>query len=100
MKQVDFGYVDKDGVTIYRTCFRKYIRSRFGLKRPESEWSTLLTETEAVFDFLVEQGIYNGYNVDSILEIPTSTGETCFSIASGCSGKICNYFTFFFIIYV
>ena len=39
MKQVDFGYVDKNGVTIYRSCFTKYITSRRALKRPKSEWS-------------------------------------------------------------
>ena len=89
MKQVDFGYVGKDGVTIYRMCFGKYIRSRITkfdnfylqiLGKPKSEWSKVVTETEAVFDFLVKQGIDNGNDVDSILEIPDSTGSTCFHI--------------------
>ena len=91
MREVDFGYVGNDGLTIYTNCFGKYLISRFRLKRPSSEWSKLVTETEAVFDFLVEQGINNGYDVDSILEIPDSTGETCFFFASKCSEKICNF---------
>ena len=91
MKQGDFGYVDKDGFTIYRRCFQKYITSRLTLKRPKSEWSKLVPETEAVFYFLVKQGIDNGCDVDSILEIPPSDGSTCFDVASGCSEKICNY---------
>ena len=90
MKQVNFGYVDKNGLTIYISCFQKYVRSRFVLERPKSEWSKLVIETEAVFFVLVEQGIENGYDVDNILEIPDSTGETCFRIASQCSEKICN----------
>ena len=90
MKQVDFGYVTFDGFTIYTNCLQKYLK-RFILEIPESDWSKLITDTEAVFDFLVEQGIDNGYDVDSILEIPNSTGETCFSIASNCSEKISNY---------
>ena len=91
MKQVDFGYVDVDGFTIYTRCFQKYINSRFALKRPISEWSKLVTEIEAVFDFLVVQGLNNDCDVDLILEIPTSTGETCFDIASRCSKAICDF---------
>ena len=95
MKRVDFGYVYNGyaykGSTIYRMCFNKYITSRFVLERMESKWSKVVTETEAVFDFLVKQGIDNGYDVDSILETPTLAGETCFDLASRCSEKICNY---------
>ena len=69
MKQVDFGYVGKEGSTIYQICFQRYLESRYGLGRPKSEWSKLVTETEGVFDFLVKQGIENGYDVDNILEI-------------------------------
>ena len=91
IEQVDFGYVGANGFTIYGRCFERYLKSRVVLKRPKSEWSKVVTETEAVFDFLVEQGINNGYDVDSILETPDSSGETCFSRASNCSEKICNY---------
>ena len=90
MQQVDFGYVDKDGCTIYKICFQKY-ESRNGLKRQKSEWSKMVTETEMVFDFLVEQGIIHGFDVDSILEIPDSSGQTCFDLASRCSERICNW---------
>ena len=60
MEHVDFGYVGENGETIYRICFDKYIGSRFTLERPKSEWSKLVKQTEAVFGFLVEQGINNG----------------------------------------
>ena len=91
MRDVDFGYVSLDGDTIYKRCFEKYLKSRFRLKRPKSEWSEVVTETEAIFDFLVEQGIDNGYDVDLILEIPDSTALTCYSIALQCSEKICDF---------
>jgi len=90
MEQVNFGYVGDDGFTIYRQCFEKYIRSRFVLKRPKSEWSKIVTETEVLFENLVAIGIENGYDVNSILERPDLRGETCFDIASRFSDKICN----------
>ena len=90
MDRVDFGYVGDDGFTIYRQCFEKYLRSRFVLKKPESEWSKIGTETEDLFENLVAMGIKNGYDVNSILEIPDSRGDTCFDIASRFSDKICN----------
>ena len=40
---------------------------------------------------MVEEGNKRGFNVDEILEIPTSTGGTCFAIASQCSKKIMKY---------
>jgi len=92
MDEVDFGYVDKDGYTIYRQCFDRYLDARSTLKRPEAEWKKLVSKTEIVFDFLVEEGNKRGFNVNSILETPTSNGETCFSLASVCSKKISEYF--------
>ena len=91
MERVDFGYVGKDESTIYRACFNQYLTLRYTLGRPKSEWSKLVQQTETVFDFLVDQGINNGYDVDTILEIPDSAGGTCFSIASNGSEKICNF---------
>ena len=90
MEQVNFGYVGDDGFTIYRQCFEKYIRSRFVLKRPESEWSKIAIETEVLFETLVAMGAKNGFDVNSILERPDSRGDTCFDIASRFSDKICN----------
>ena len=90
MDQVDFDYVGDEGFTIYRQCFEKYLRSRFVLKRPESEWSKITTETEDLFENLVAIGIKNGYDVNSILEKPDPRGDTCFDIASRFSDKICN----------
>ena len=51
----------------------------------------LIEKTEAAFDFLVTQGINNGYDVDKILGIPLANGGTCFQIASAFSEKISNY---------
>ena len=67
------------------------MNARYGLKRPEAEWKKLVTKTETVFDFLIEEGNKRGYDVESILEIPASTGSTCFNIASDCSEKISDY---------
>ena len=89
MEQVDFGYVGRDGDTIYTRCFQRYLNARFSLK---AEWKRLVTETERVFDFLIQEGKKRGFDVDSILEIPSSDGSTCFHIASQCSQKISNYF--------
>ena len=61
------------------------------MKRPEAEWKTLVLKTEIVFDFLVEEGNKREFNVDEILEIPSSTGLTCFNVASRCSKKIMKY---------
>ena len=91
MDQVDFGYVGKNGYTIYNQCFQTYLNARFALKRPETEWKKLVTKTEKVFDYLVEEGNKDGFDVDSILEIPTSDGSTCFGYASRCSRKISDY---------
>ena len=90
MEKVNFGYVGDDGFTIYRQCLEKYTRRRFILKRPESEWTKLGTEIEALFEILVAMGIKNGCDIDSILETPDLRGETCFDIATGFSDKICN----------
>ena len=92
--QVDFGCVErKNGVTIYRRCFEKYLNSRFLLKKSKAEWSNVLIDTEKLFNFLVEEGFKNGYNVNLILEKPDLTGLTCFGIASDCSIKISSYCT-------
>ena len=77
MKLVDFAYTGETGSTIYIKCFQ------IGQK--------LAHKTEEVFFFLIEQGRKNGYNTDTILEISDKDGNTCFSYASRCSEKICNY---------
>ena len=91
MEQIDFGYIGGPGATIYRTCFTPYITARFIWKKPEAEWKKLVSKTETVFDFLVEEGNKRGFNVDEILEIPSSNGSTCFSVASQCSKKIMQF---------
>ena len=52
MDQVDFGYVGRDESTIYRSCFEKYVNTRYTLKKPEAEWKKLVSKTETVFEFL------------------------------------------------
>ena len=93
MDQVDFGFVGASKSTIYKSCFQKYL---FNFKRPqgflsEAESKTLVSKTETVFEFLVEEGNKRGFDVDAILEIPNSVGETCFSVASEMSKKISEY---------
>ena len=80
MAQVDFDNVGKEILTIYTSCFQRCIDARSTLERPEATWKRLVTKTEKVFDFLVEEGNKRGFDVDSILEIPTSNGGTCFNI--------------------
>ena len=62
------------------------------MKKPEAECKKLMSKTETVFDFLVEEGNKRGFDVDNILEIPSSSGSTCFSVASRYSKKISEYF--------
>ena len=91
MDRVDFGYVGKDGFTIYNNCFQRYINARFTLKRNKADWSFLVTKTETLFFLLIEKGKRFGFDVNAILEIPTSAGSTCFSTASQCSKEITSY---------
>ena len=94
---MDFDYVGKYGLTIYCQCFQRYINARFSYKRTMldvkiyNEWKNLVIKTEIVFDFLIEEGNKHRFDVDKILEIPDSTGATCFSIASQFSKKISEY---------
>ena len=91
MEQVDFSFVGLGGGTIYTDCFNKYLGARYAMQKSEAEWSKIIPQVETIFDFLTTEGNKNGFNVDSILEIPDSCGGTCFSVASCCSEKICNY---------
>ena len=96
MSEVDFDY-QENGRTIYINCFHKLANGRNISEIPKTEWvplpewNKLVTKLEAVFEFLVEQGNTNGFNVDSILEKTDPTGETCFARASITSRKICYY---------
>ena len=96
MSQVDFGDVFQDPritnseITIYLACFQRYLTA-LRLDGQTADLSKLVSKIETIFEFLVEQGNINGFNVDAILEIPDPSGNTCFDIASGCSETICNY---------
>ena len=91
MNKVDFGYVGKNKCTIYNQCFDSYVNSRFIQERSKADMTNLLAATEIVFEFLVEEGNKLGFNIDSILENPTTSGSTCFFLASQFSKKIMNY---------
>ena len=88
MRKLNFGYADHNGVTIYRKCFQQYIKARFILNKSKAEWSKIVLEIEEVFELLVAEGRKFDFDVASILEIPDSSGSTCFHIASQCSKKI------------
>ena len=97
MKHVDFHHYDQETIftripTILMDNLRLfYTGDEIAAKRPTEEWNTMRADTEAIFYFLVEEGIKNGFNVESILEIPDDAGESCFSIASEFSEKICSF---------
>ena len=90
MDQVDFGYVANLGRTIYNICFQRFLHAKLELKRPATDLQKLLSRTEIVFEYLVHEGDRFGFDVNSILEIPSSNGGTCFNIASQNSKKISN----------
>jgi len=52
MDEIDFGFINKDGFTIYRNCFDSYAGARFILKKPKEKWSKLVPKVEETF-FLV-----------------------------------------------
>ena len=93
MDVIDFGFIDKDGFTIYRNCFNRYVIARLTLKKPENEWSKLVPKVEKTFFWLVEQGQKKlGKDaVNEIIQRPSSNGSTCFDIATICSPKIAKY---------
>ena len=105
MNKVDFGFVNNNGCTIFRICFEKYIQIRKQLFAPiipidpaivrrriaNGELKNVVERTEKVFFFLVEEAKKYQFDVDSILEIPDSTGQTCFGLASLASEKMTNY---------
>ena len=88
MDQVDFGYIENLGRTIYSICFQRFLHAKLELKRPSTELRKLMSRTEIVFEYLVHEGDRFGFDVNSILEIPASNGGTCFSTASQNSQKI------------
>ena len=91
MKQVDFNYVGKNGDTILKSCFQKYTKAKNENNR--KTWRKIAQETENIFYFLIAEASANGYDIDFILQIPNSTGETCFSVASANEyiENICSY---------
>ena len=93
MDVIDFGFIDKDGFTIYRNCFNRYVIARLTLKKPENEWSKLVPKVEKTFFWLVEQGQkkLGKEAINEIIQRPSSNGSTCFDIATICSPKIAKY---------
>ena len=93
MDDIDLGFIDKNGCTIYRICFNGYLGARWALKKPEEKWSKLVSKVEETFFWLVEQGQQKlGIeSVNQIIQRPSSDGSTCFSIATQCSPKIAKF---------
>ena len=93
MDENDFVFIDNDGFTIYRMCFDRYLNARWTLEKPEEDWSKLVTKVEETFFWLVDQGQkklgIEGVNL--IIQRPSSTGETCFLLATQCSPKIAKF---------
>jgi len=90
MDDIDFGFMDKNGFTIYRMCFERYVNARWTLKKPEKEWLKLVPKVEETFFWLVEQSqkILGILAVNEIIQRPSSDGGTCFLLATQCSPKI------------
>ena len=92
MEKIDFGHVwQRGGLTIYNSCFQRYIYATETLKRPENDCSMLISNAETMFMYFVQEGSRYGFDVDSILEIPSSIGLTCFALASRLSSSISNF---------
>ena len=93
MDDIDLGFIDKDGATIYRVCFEKYLNARWTLEKPKEKWSKLVPKVEETFFWLVEQGQKKlGIEaVNEIIQRPDSNGDTCFSNAGRCSSKISKF---------
>ena len=93
MAHIDFGFIDKDGLTIYKVCSDRYLNARFILKKPEEECSKLVPKVEETFFYFVEKGQkkLGIEGVNEIIQIPDSNGSTCFSIATRRSPKIANF---------
>ena len=54
-------------------------------------WLKLKPKIEARFKLLVAEANKNNFNINAIIEQPTTTGETCFRIASDFSHSISQY---------
>ena len=93
MDEIDFGFINKNGFTIYRMCFGRYVNATGTLKKPKEKWSKLIPKVEETFIWLVEQGQkkLGIEGVNEVIQRPDSNGNTCFSIATGCSPKIAKF---------
>ena len=93
MDDINFGFFDEDGVTIYRKCFDRYLNARWTLKKPEEQWSKLVPKIEETFFWLVKdaQKRLGIVAVNQIIQRPGSNGSTCFDIATICSSKIAKF---------
>ena len=93
MDDIDFGVIDKNGFTIYRICFARFVNARSTLRKPKEEWSKLVPKVEETFFSLVEQGKkkLEIEGVNKIIQRPDSAGFTCFRIATRCSPKIAKF---------
>ena len=56
MDDIDFGFINKNGITIYRICFNRYLDARCILEKPKEQWLKLIPKVEKTFFWLVKQG--------------------------------------------
>ena len=61
------------------------------MKTHHSVYKALIPKIEALFDYCIQEGSKRGFDIDSVLEIPSVRGHTCFQIASSMSEKITKY---------
>ena len=86
---MDFTFIGDDGRTIFLACFHQYYTAQNRLERPISE--ALIAKIETLFELCIHEGDKNGFNTNSILEIPSETGQTCFQLATSTSEKLTRY---------
>ena len=96
MNDFDVCITDKNGVSLFRTCFDKYVSAKESISSEfldsnSSELDQILKESENMFFFLVEKGNKMNVNFHRIIEKPDIVGSTCFDIASWCSLRIAKF---------
>ena len=60
-------------------------------KVPYPVYIALIPKIEELFFYCIHEGSKHGFDIDSVLEIRSVRGHTCFQIASSMSKKITNY---------
>lgn len=88
LDKIDFEYQGNENRTIFNQCFQRYFYLVSEIGRQESDCVEVIKQIEDIFFYLLGEAESRNYDVKKILEIPTVTGQTCFSAASTLSEKI------------